>query len=47
MEGHFGPELIEELSENLNIPKNSLFMCSPSDRFPYQISELGSVRLII
>ncbi|MBF9239143.1 APC family permease [Hymenobacter sp. BT683] len=47
MEGKFGPELIEELSEKWCIPKNFMFIGSPGDRFPYQISELGGVRLII
>jgi amino acid transporter len=47
MEGHFGPDLINELSERWNIPKNFMFIGSPGDRFPYQISELGGVRLII
>jgi amino acid transporter len=47
MEGHFGPELIDELSERWNIPKNFMFIGSPGDRFPYQVSELGGVRLII
>jgi hypothetical protein len=47
MEGHFGPALIDELSEKWNIPKNFMFIGSPGDRFPYQISELGGVRLII
>ncbi|GAB3292697.1 hypothetical protein GCM10027511_06080 [Hymenobacter humi] len=47
MEGHFGPKLIDELSQKWNIPKNFMFIGSPGDRFPYQISELGGVRLII
>ncbi|MBF9223969.1 APC family permease [Hymenobacter ruricola] len=47
IEGSFGPALIEELSERWNIPKNFMFIGSPGDRFPYQISELGGVRLII
>ncbi|GAB3243738.1 hypothetical protein GCM10027346_40810 [Hymenobacter seoulensis] len=47
MEGHFGPELIEQLSKEWQIPKNFMFIGSPGDRFPYQISELGGVRLII
>ncbi|MFD2721963.1 APC family permease [Hymenobacter monticola] len=47
MQGHFGPDLIEELSTKWNIPKNFMFIGSPGDRFPYQISELGGVRLII
>lgn len=47
IEGHFGPQLIDELSEKWCIPKNFMFIGSPGDRFPYQISELGGVRLII
>ncbi len=47
IEGTFGPELIEDLSQQWNIPKNFMFIGSPGDRFPYQVSELGGVRLII
>lgn len=47
MEGKFGPELIDELSKKWCIPKNFMFIGSPGDRFPYQISELGGVRLIV
>jgi amino acid transporter len=47
MEGQFGPTLIDELSTKWGIPKNFMFIGSPSDRFPYHISELGGVRLII
>lgn len=47
MQGHFGPELIDELSVKWNIPKNFMFIGSPGDRFPYQIADLGGVRLII
>lgn len=45
--GHFGPELIEQLSKEWNIPTNFMFIGSPGDRFPYRIAELGGVRLII
>jgi len=47
MSGQFGPELIDRLSKEWNIPKNFMFIGSPGDRFPYQISELGGVRLIV
>ncbi|MCB9033708.1 MAG: APC family permease [Chitinophagales bacterium] len=47
MEGKFGPELINELSEKWKIPSNFMFIGSPGDRFPYRIEELGGVRLII
>ncbi len=45
--GTFGPEMIERLSREWGIPKNYMFIGSPSGRFPYRISELGGVRLII
>lgn len=47
IEGIFGPELIDELSEKWNIPKNFMFIGSPGDRFSYRVSELGGVRLIM
>ena len=45
--GKFGPELIEELSKRLGVPKNYMFLGTPGDRFPHNIAELGGVRLII
>lgn len=45
--GEFGPELIDELSNKWSIPKNFMFIGSPGDKFPYQVSELGGVRLIM
>lgn len=47
IEGHFGPEIIDELSKRWNIPKNFMFIGSPGDKFPYRVSELGGVRLIM
>ena len=47
MKGHFGPELIQELSDKWKIPKNFMFIGSPGDRFIYGIEELGGVRLVI
>ena len=45
--GEFTPELIEELSVKWNIPKNFMFIASPSDRFSYRVADLGGVRLIM
>jgi amino acid transporter len=45
--GDFGPDLIDSLSKNWNIPKNFMFIGSPGNKFTYQVSELGGVRLII
>ena len=47
IKGHFGPELVKELSDKWKIPINFMFIGSPGDRFPYKIEELGGVRLII
>ncbi|QIX60980.1 APC family permease [Hymenobacter sp. BT18] len=47
MEGQFGPELIDQLSKEWGIPKNFMFIGSPGNQFPYHVSELGGVRLII
>lgn len=45
--GVFGPEIINRLSIEWNIPQNFMFIGSPSDRFPHRLSDLGGVRLII
>jgi amino acid transporter len=45
--GTFGPEIIEKLSQEWNIPINFMFISSPSDRFSHRVSDLGGVRLII
>jgi len=47
IEGVFSPELIDKLSHDWNIPINFMFIASPGDKFPYKVSELGGVRLII
>ena len=45
--GEFGPELIEKLSLEWNIPKNFMFISSPSDKFSYRVEDLGGVRLVL
>lgn len=47
VEGEFGPELIDKLSREWKIPKNFMFISSPSDRFTHRLEDLGGVRLII
>jgi hypothetical protein len=47
IEGVFGPEIIDKLSKEWNIPKNFMFIGSPGDRFSYRVAELGGVRLIM
>lgn len=45
--GNFTPELISRLSEEWKIPKNFMFIGSPSQKFEYRVEELGGVRLVI
>jgi|GEM_PF-58055 len=45
--GKFGPELIQELSDEWNVPTNLMFIGSPGGKLPYGLAELGGVRLII
>jgi amino acid transporter len=47
VKGRFSPELIEQLSQRLNVPKNYMFLGTPGDHFPHNIAELGGVRLIM
>ncbi|MEO8335535.1 MAG: APC family permease [bacterium] len=47
VKGAFGPQLIEQLSRHLAIPKNLMFIGTPSDRFPHRIEDLGGVRVIL
>ncbi len=47
VEGTFGPELIQELSEKWNIPTNFMFIGSPTGHLIYGLAELGGVRMII
>lgn len=47
LDDYFGPELINRLSKEWDIPINFMFIGSPGNYFPYKIEELGGVRLII
>ncbi|MFC0777349.1 APC family permease [Flavobacterium sp. HJSW_4] len=47
IDGVFGPEMIDELSEKWKIPKNFMFIGSPGNRFSYRVADLGGVRLIM
>jgi len=47
IEGQFGPEMIDRLSKEWDVPKNFMFIGAPGNKFPYHVSELGGVRLIM
>jgi hypothetical protein len=42
-----GVSIIEKLSRRLDVPKNYMFIGTPSDRFPHRIDDLGGVRVIL
>ena len=42
----FNGALLQILSDKYNILPNFMFMSCPSEHFPYDIAELGGVRLI-
>lgn len=43
----FGQEIIDKLNNGWNILQNFMFIGSPGDYFPHQLSDLECVRLII
>lgn len=45
--GVFGPDLIQQLSEQWQIPPNLMFIGSPGTHFLFGLADLGGVRLII
>jgi hypothetical protein len=45
-EGTFSPSTLTLISEKLSVPKNRMFITTPSPDFPYSIADLGSVRII-
>jgi len=47
VQGTFGPELIERLSQRLGVAKNAMFIGTPGDRFPHRVEDLGGVRIIL
>jgi len=46
VKGQFGPALIDQLSEKLGVPKNFMFITTPSSKFAHKLADLGGVRLV-
>jgi len=46
VKGEFGPKLIDQLSTRLEVPKNFMFLTTPSGRFGHKVSDFGGVRLV-
>jgi amino acid transporter len=47
IEGTFGPDMIQQLSEEWDIPTNLMFIGSHGGAFQYNQAKLGGVRLIV
>jgi len=45
-QGKFGPEMIDSLSREFNIPKNNIFIGAPEQKHAFSVEDLGGVRII-
>jgi hypothetical protein len=45
-EGKFGPEIIDEVSEEFDVAKNNIFIGAPEEKHAFSIQDLGGVRVI-
>jgi amino acid transporter len=44
--GLFGPAAVEEISQELNVPKNNIFIGAPEEKHRFSVEDLGGVRVI-
>jgi amino acid transporter len=45
-EGKFGPEIIEAVSQEFEVPTNNIFIGAPEEKHAFSIQDLGGVRVI-
>lgn len=45
-EGTFGPQAIEDVSRELKVPKNNIFIGAPEQKHRFSVEDLGGVRVI-
>ncbi len=45
-EAKYGPEIIDSLSREFDIPKNNIFVGAPEQKHPFSMEGLGGVRII-
>lgn len=46
VEGNFGPELVMQVSDALQVPRNFMFIACPGPNFPHDLGLFGGVRVI-
>jgi len=44
--GNFGPETVKQISEEMKIPLNNMFIGAPEEKHSFTIQDLGGVRVI-
>ncbi len=44
--GSFGPDAVEEISQELKVPKNNIFIGAPEEKHRFSVEDLGGVRVI-
>ena len=45
-QGRFGPEMVDSLSKEYGVMKNSMFIGAPEDKHNFSMEQLGDVRII-
>ncbi len=45
-QGHFGPAMVETISQELGVPRNHIFIGAPEEKHRFSIEDLGGVRVI-
>ena len=45
-QGEFGPPMVDELSREFGVLKNSMFIGAPEDKHAFSVEQLGDVRII-
>jgi hypothetical protein len=45
-EGKFGPEIIQAVSDEFQVPTNNIFIGAPEEKHTFSIQDLGGVRVI-
>eukprot|EP00126_Sphaerothecum_destruens_P015558 Sdes_comp9575_c0_seq1m1054 len=45
--GKFSPEMVQKVSKILKVPTNRMMLGCPAENFPYDLSELGGMRIIV
>jgi len=45
-QGQFNPQTVEEISQELGVPKNNIFIGAPEQKHVFSVEDLGGVRVI-